>query len=259
MRFAFRDNMLGADLSLEEKVARAADLGLDGVELVVGDAYREHALWQPGGPQRVRQLHQLHDLETSSIALGGWQRRDFRMTEPGLREEGQRMLKEAVQWCRQLGATVILLPFFSGQLLTLEDARSPLLIRGFREAAPLAERLGVRLAIECTLGAADLLELLDSIASSFVGVCYDLANSTTCGFVPAEEIRQLGSRIHMIHLKDTDRQPLGRGRVDWPAAVEAIQDIGYDDWLVFETPAGDDPMESGRWNLEFARRAFGVE
>jgi hexulose-6-phosphate isomerase len=256
MRYAFRDNMLGSDLPLDEKIALAAELKLDGVEIIVGDSYREHPLWQPGGPQRVRQLMQRYGLTASSLSLGGWQRRDFRSEEPDVREDGQRMLKEAIQWSRELGAQAILLPFFGRRPLTPEEAQNPLLIRGFREAAPLAERMGIRLAIECTLGAADLLEMLDSIGSTFVGVYYDLANSTSLGFEPAVEIRQLGSRIHMIHLKDTDRQPLGQGRVDWPAAIAAIRDIGYSDWLVFETPAGDDPMANGRRNLEFARRAF---
>jgi sugar phosphate isomerase/epimerase len=258
MKFAFRDSMLGAGLSLEEKIARAATLGLDGIEIIVGDNYREHDLWQPGGPQRVRQLAQRHGLAISSLSLGGWQKRDFRATEPGLREEGQRMLQESVQWCRQLGAPVILLPFFGGRPLTPEEIENPLLIRGFREAAPMAERMTVQLAIESTLDAASLQRLLDSIGSTFVGVYYDLANSTNEGYVPADEIRALNDHIHMIHLKDTEGQPLGQGRVDWPAAVAAIRDIGYDEWLVFETPAGDDPMESGRRNLAFARRAFGL-
>lgn len=258
MRFAFRDNMLGVDLALDEKFARAAGLGLDGLEILVGESYREHDLWQPGGPQRVRQLQQGHGLATSSLSLGGWQKRDFRQTDSDLRDEGQRMLKESVQWCRELGASVILLPFFGGRPLTAEEAENPLLIRGFREAAPLAERMSVRLAIECTLSAPELRHLLESISSGYVGVYYDLANSTSRGYVPADEIRQLGERIHMIHLKDTDRQPLGQGRVDWPAAIDAIRDIGYDGWLVFETPAGDDPMEAGRRNLEFAHRAFSL-
>jgi len=256
MKYAFRDNMLGADLPLDEKFARAAALGLDGLEIIVGENYREHDLWQPGGPQRVRQLQQRHGLATSSLSLGGWQKRDFRQTDADLRDEGQRMLKEAIQWCRELGAGVILLPFFGGRPLTAEETENPLLTRGFREAAPLAERMAVRLAIECTLSAAELRHLLESISSAFVGVYYDLANSAGRGYNVAEEIRELRDHIQMIHLKDTDRQPLGQGRVDWPAAIDAIREIEYDGWLVFETPAGDDPMEAGRSNLEFARRAF---
>jgi L-ribulose-5-phosphate 3-epimerase len=256
MRFGFRDNMLGAGLPLEETVARAAGLGLDGLEIVVDGNHRDHALWQPGGPQRVRQLQQLKNLATSSLSLGCWQPRDFRVTDPALLEEGQRLLQESIQWARQLGASVILLPFFGGRPLTPEEARAPALVRGFRETAPTAERMAVRLAIESTLAAGDLIELLDSVGSPFVGVYYDLANSTAQGYVPADEIRQLGDRVQMIHLKDTDGQPLGKGRVDWPAAIAAIRDIGYDGWLVLETPSGDDPLASGRRNLDFARRAF---
>jgi sugar phosphate isomerase/epimerase len=33
-----------------------------------------------------------------------------------------------------------------------------------------------------------------------------------------------------------------------------MRDIGYDGWLVLETPAGDDPLDSAKRNLEFVRR-----
>ncbi len=57
--------------------------------------------------------------------------------------------------------------------------------------------------------------------------------------------------------KDTQRSDLGEGYVDFPACRDAIAKIGYEGWLIFETPAGDDPIASGTKNLAFAKAMFG--
>ena len=58
----------------------------------------------------------------------------------------------------------------------------------------------------------------------------------------------------MIHAKDTDRQMLGDGRVDFDSVDAAIREIGYDGWIVLETPTGDDPMAANAQNLAFIRK-----
>ena len=57
--------------------------------------------------------------------------------------------------------------------------------------------------------------------------------------------------------KDTQRSDLGEGDVDFPACRDAIAKIGYEGWLIFETPAGDDPIASKKKNLAFAKAMFG--
>ncbi len=58
----------------------------------------------------------------------------------------------------------------------------------------------------------------------------------------------------MIHIKDTDGKPLGEGRVDFKGVSTAIQDIGYDGYMVLETPGGSDPKASAAQNLAFTKK-----
>ena len=58
----------------------------------------------------------------------------------------------------------------------------------------------------------------------------------------------------MIHAKDTDGKMLGEGGVDFGSVDAAIRDIGYDGYIVLETPAGDDPRAAHAQNLAFVRK-----
>ena len=59
-----------------------------------------------------------------------------------------------------------------------------------------------------------------------------------------------------MDVKDTGGRMLGEGEVDFPSVRAALNDAGYDGWLILETPRGEDPKESARLNPEFTRGAF---
>ena len=84
-------------------------------------------------------------------------------------------------------------------------------------------------------------------------VFYDVGNSTNAGFDPVAEIRWLGkSRIAEIHLKD--KGYLGEGKIDFPAVLSAIADIGYEGFADLETSSPSGSVENDmRRNLAFLR------
>ena len=63
------------------------------------------------------------------------------------------------------------------------------------------------------------------------------------------------------HGPDESRYPggehLGEGRLDWPAVLAAIREIGYDGWQTLETAATDDPPAAAARNRSFLREQFG--
>ena len=67
----------------------------------------------------------------------------------------------------------------------------------------------------------------------------------------AKEIRQLGrKRICQFHFKD--KGYLGEGKVDFPAIIAAVQDIGFQGWANLETgsPSGSVEADAKR-NLKY--------
>ena len=163
----------------------------------------------------------------------------------------------ALAWAPALGADVVLVPFFLAADLADLDAIDRC-GAAFERLCPAAERADVMLCFEGSLAAAEVFALAERVASPAFGCYFDPANLVVAGLDPAAEAFALGPLIRRVHLKDTRERRgdchLGEGRVDFAACARALDAIGYDGWLVLETPAGP-PDEVGR-DLSFARSVF---
>jgi L-ribulose-5-phosphate 3-epimerase len=238
-----------------EVFARAARIGFAGVEV----ALRRDELRAPG-QERLRRLVQARDasgLELPSLVLGDLNGGGLGSPDPAVAEAAAEDIRRAVGWAAELGADIILVPFFlAGELV--EDADVDRAGRALHELCPLAAERGVRLCYEGTLPSDRVRDLAARVQSPAFGVYFDLANPVNRGMDTATELRALGDLVRRVHLKDTrvrgaDVHP-GLGRVDFAESVRALADVGYDGWLVFETPPA--PEEVVRRDLSFARTTF---
>ena len=125
-----------------------------------------------------------------------------------------------------------------------------------RKAVPLAEELGVKIAIENVwnqflLSPLEAARYVDEFNSPAVGWHFDIGNIITFGW-PDQWIRILGKRIQKLHVKEfsrkkRDNEGLGKGFAvaflegdnDWPAIMKALDDIGYQGWGIAEQGGGD--------------------
>ena len=254
MKIGIRDGML--PVSFEESFQKAKDIGFDGIELCMGVNYREHALWQDDGIDKVNSLAEAAGIEVSSLSPGGFTAFSFMHPTDSTRSEGIAKLQYLSETAPQLNAKVILVPFFGGGQIQDEHINAPRFIDGLKAAAATAEKHGVFLAIESTLSAEQHQQIIDNVGSSAVGVYYDMGNATGFGYDSPSEIRSLGAAITQMHIKDTGGNHAGEGDVDFPAVFEASHAVGYDSWFVLETPGKDDPVASAEKNLNFVRSNF---
>ena len=127
-----------------------------------------------------------------------------------------------------------------------------------RKAVPLAEELGVKIAIENVwngflLSPLEAARYVDEFKSPAVGWHFDVGNVINTGW-PEQWIRVLGKRIQKLHIKEFSRAkrdkeglwkgfdvPLLEGDNDWPAVVKALDDVGYRGWAITEQGGGDTP------------------
>ncbi len=254
MKCSIRDGLLGCPVL--EGFALAAELGFDGVEVCIGGDYAASLLWSSGGADQMRAAADAAGIATASRPPGAFAPLHPRGEAPAKREEGQRMLAQTIALCGPLGTQDILVPMFPRDFGTWDDGQWSTFAAGLERLADTAEAAGVTLAHETTMDAETLISLLDRIGSPAAGVYYDVANTTPFGFDAPTELRALGSRVVMIHVKDTDQQHLGEGRVSFPDVKAAIADIGYDGWLVLETPCGDDPAAAAERHLAFTHTLY---
>jgi sugar phosphate isomerase/epimerase len=254
MKVGIRDGMLS--LPVEGTFSKAKEIGFNGIETCIGRDYREHRLWSDAGINELKTLSEEAGVEMPSLSPGGFTSYTFAHSDDEKRAEGIVMLQYLSAICPKLGAKVILVPFFGDGEIQKEHITAPRFIDGLKMAAGTAEKYDVFLALESTLNADEHQQILDQVGSPAVGVYYDMGNATSRGYDPAREIQQLGKAIVQMHIKDTKGNHAGEGDVDFPAVIEAIHAIGYDGWLVLETPSKDNLSAAAAKNLNFVRENF---
>ena len=189
---------------------------------------------------------------------------------PKVREEGLEGLKQALRDAKRYGASsVLFVPAVVNKQVSYADAyqRSQ---EEIRKAIPLAEELGVKIAIENVwnhflLSPLEAARYVDEFNSPWVGWHFDVGNVITYGW-PEQWIRILGKRIQKLHIKEfsrekASRQGLGKGfdveflkgDNDWPAVMKALDDIGYDGWGIAEQGGADSPEGLKKLSQEMDR------
>jgi sugar phosphate isomerase/epimerase len=253
MQIGIRDTML--PVPFEDTFTEAKELGFDGLEFRIGDDYQDHLLFSEAGIEKVQDLIDSSGCSIAALTAQALIPRTFLNPNDDLRLEGIRFVDYLSRVAPRLGAKVIVLPFFEGATLSSEHAVAPRLVDGLKRTGEVAAQSGVTLALECTLSGEEQLRLLEAVAMDAVALCYDVGNAVGMGYDAVREIRSLTTKhIVYVHMKDTDTQHLGEGRVDFQATSEAIKEIDYEGWFVLETPAGVDSFASAKKNLEFTKR-----
>lgn len=126
---------------------------------------------------------------------------------------------------------------------------------------------------------AETARLMDMTDADRLGMVFDTGHWAFGGGDPLTGIRQFADRIQYVHFKDHDPEAarrsrlegwdgptsvgkgifpeLGRGDVDFPAVLKALEAVGYDGWIVVEQdvlPGLGTPLESARRNREYLRQ-----
>ena len=223
------------------------EAGFDGVEMN-----------SPGGPPNdeiktaAEETGMLIEGEVDSIH---WK---ITLSHPNadVRAQGVKGLEQALRDCKALGGTsVLLVPGVVNANVSYDQCyeRSQTEIR---KVLPLAQELGVRIAIEdvwndfllSPMEAARYIDEFNNPAA--IGWHMDIGNVMAYGY-PEQWIRILGSRILKLHVKEFSRSKmdkegrwkgfdvkLGDGDINWKAVMQALDDVGYHTWMCAEVPGG---------------------
>lgn len=231
---------------------RASRLGFSGVELSLGRTELRAASIEP-----LRARAREHDLEIHALVLGEHNHGGVADADPSVAEAAKEDVRQAIGWAAELGAGVILLPFFMRAELIGHDAFDRC-AAAFSSLAPLAAERGISLCFEGLLPARAIRSLAERVGSPGFGCYFDLANPLRRGLDSPTEIRSLGELVMRVHVKDMRVKPgdvhPGLGRVDFAECARALGEIGYDGWLTLETPPAPPPLVAR--DLSFTRSVF---
>jgi len=257
MKYAIRENLMGPDLTLQEKFARAADLGFDGIEVIPRDAPGMHGMmvFEEDGRRELLGLCEEYSLTVSALSLGVYREANCLTTDEDEWQKGMEMLQTSIAAATELGCAGILLPHFGPMEPDLDDPRLEPDLRGIREAIEASGNSDLAMCVECTVDLPTMQGIVEIADHPQVGIYFDMGNLKNNGYDPGAMIRALGTEgVKMVHAKEAGAQLLGDGEVDLQDVADALGEIGYDGWIAFETAPTDDPMAAIEHNFEVLRR-----
>lgn len=238
---------VGLKGSVAEKFKAIKEAGFQGVEPM------SHM-----NQDEVAKALEENGLKAASVCCNTHWNKPVSDPNPAVREEGLNGLKQALRDAKRYGASsVLFVAAVVNKEVTYADAyqRSQ---EQIRKAIPLAEELGVKIAIENVwnhflLSPLEAARYVDEFNSPWVGWHFDVGNVITYGW-PEQWIRTLGKRIQKLHIKEFSREkankeglvkgfdvPFLKGDNNWPAVMKALDEIGYDGWGIAEQPGADSP------------------
>lgn len=126
-----------------------------------------------------------------------------------------------------------------------------ILAEWFREAAAVASKKGIRLAVENHIdyNSDEIKWLIDEVDSEWFGINLDTANFIRVLDDPVEATRKLAKHVFATHVKDIlpvkgvsvrewyyfSSVAAGTGLVDIAGVAQVLKDAGYQGFLAFET------------------------
>lgn len=241
------------DKKISECITIAKKAGFDGIELSLNESGE---LGLQSTEKEVREIQaQLADadLEIAGLATGLYW--DYPMTSenPALREKAVDVCKKQLELAAQFGVdTILVIPgavgvdFIPGSEVVDYERAYERALESISKLVPFAESAGVSIGIENVwnkflLSPLELRSFIDEIGSSYVGSYFDVGNALQNGY-PEQWVRILGNRIKKVHFKDYRRQAGGlhgfvdllAGDVNYPAVMDALNAIGYDNYVTAE-------------------------
>ena len=234
--YSYRQLLSAGQMTMEEFLDTALELGLDGVELTQYYFPEE----SPAFLNHIKREAFARGLEVGGTAIGG----NFSNADAGARAKQIEHVKDWLVKSSRLGSPV--LRVFAGGVPqdTDEEAAAGWVRDGLTECAEVAEETGVVLALENhggLTGTADgVLGLLAPFADSpWVGLNLDFGNFT--GDVHEQFVRCAPYAV-TTHAKVTYREGDGRELVDYRRVVRILREAGYRGYLAIEYEEDEPPL-----------------
>ena len=180
----------------------AAEFGLQCIELIFDfNDYKLNPLWAKDGLKEIQNISKDTEIKVYSVCADFFMECPFHSSNQDKRDLAILVARNLLRNCSQLGILDIVIPCVDQSSLR-NSSDIDVFICQIRKVLPIAEKLGVNLALETDLDPNAFKNLLDQLNSSSITVNYDTGNSASLGFIFEEELVAYGNRISDLHIKD---------------------------------------------------------
>ncbi|MRG61703.1 TIM barrel protein [Agromyces sp. CFH 90414] len=233
------------DGSLRELAAKAAGMGFGAIELPV----EQPGDWSPDAAAEVLAEHRLAPVVIGAMGPG----RNL-VAAPGSEVVAtQNYLVHCVKVAERLGSRVVAGPFTAatGRTWRMDAEERAGRYGELRSAlAPVvrqAEERGIRLAIEplnryetsLVNTVEQALEALGPLLGPGLGLALDTYHLNIEEKHVGDAVRAAGEHVAYVQVCGNDRGAVGDDHFDWPAFLDALDDVGYPGPLGLESFTGE--------------------
>ena len=230
-----------ADMTVEQRMRTAKDLGYQAIELTLEAEGEICPTSSPDDIKRIKDLANSIGIQTPTFATGlGWAHPAVGACD-ACGAKGLEMVSKELEFAEILGASTVLVvpctvtpefPYDLAYERTVKVFSGPI--------ADEAAQRGVNIGLEYVwnkflLSPLEFRSIIDEINKPYVGAYFDVGNVLIAGF-PEQWIKILGQRIKAVHFKDFKCDigtingfiDLLEGDVAWDSVMAALKEIGYD-------------------------------
>jgi hydroxypyruvate isomerase len=245
--------MLLTEHDLYERPARAAELGFGAIEF-----------WGTGNKDLPRLKTACDDAGVAVAGFVGPCAFGMVQRHPG--DKLTAAMKESAEAAHLLGTKALIITTGNEQDGMSRQQHMDNIVANLKVLAPLAEREGLKLALEMlnTLvdhkgyfldRTADGRAIVDRVGSPAVGLLYDVYHMQVMEGNLIQTIRDNAGVIHHVHVADVPgRMEPGSGEINYANVLGALDQLGYEGYCGLEFRPSDDSDSA----LRRARTACGL-
>jgi hydroxypyruvate isomerase len=234
--------------TFEEKLAAAAEAGLQAVELV-----SEQRAWSNAEVAKYKRLVESYRLRVDTVVgQTDWTKRPVTMVNPAHRGGFLHDVKNAIEWAKKLDVPQVILLSGNEQPGLAREEQYASLVEGAKRATELAAAADVTLILEnlnskvdhkgyFLTGAREALRVSKEVDDPHFRLLFDIYHEYVQNGDPLAAMSDAEPYTAVYHVADAPgRHDPGTGSMKWHDIYKVIGKSGYSGYLTFEyLPLGD--------------------
>lgn len=216
----------------EWELAQLSEMGFRKVEWTLDhEGLLDNPLMTVSGRSAIKECLQEFNISIPSVTADCVMQFPFwKVTSPTETVRSIAEFMTVIEGCAALGADLVVIPIVDNSSIKSAKEQDKF-ISVITDSCNQLKDYGVKIALESDYEPIELLALIDSVGSDFVGVNLDIGNSASLGFNAVSEITALYPHIFNVHLKDRKfggtTVPFGQGDVDFQLVFELLLEVKY--------------------------------
>ena len=167
------------------------------------------------------------------------------------RELAMRISKQTIDACHALDVKIMLFPFFGPSKFQSDEVAFQGVAEFLKELLPYAESKDVTIGIEAPVTTDRVLELMKLLKfPQHLKIYYDTGNLFDKEDIYKTIRQHAKQHFCEIHIKAAGHAIAGQGKIDLAELAKALDDAGYDKWLVYEANRNGKDPKSNRECIE---------